>query len=640
MPHPTHPTANAEPWLADFGIFLTSRSDRILNNGHQQVEVTLVAAAAEGQVISDEQFESFSLMYQTANGSCLPLPYDDDTADWFYRTQHDERYDYHWSCTDMAVPVAPCRADATVRIKRLYVHCRAADGQCITLLGTVQPAPGQQIVTPEPLQQELIAEQSPHYRFPQDYEWQRKVRVGERLFDNVAIRDSDAILEYSLRPKWGGFASARLVAPPIDAMQATNPQPSLGARAPAIGFALPNTSTIVHPDDMHAATVEHDQWVTQPLTSTTDQLVVVLQSQRCSGSPLDGRGRTQPQTIEARDRQGGLHVLTIGPSPDARLDLEVRTARSIASHGISNISFFRVAGRGLAADAVPCRLYANGSQQTYVDVIIEAVDEYGIPVTVPDSILAEVRLIDYNTGSTMPPGYGVSRTQSRIDQRFNYYQNQFGADPSLPIRPNTQTIRFFYKTYQSANVRIAARLVIDGKTYHTHDRTLPPGDGTTVAGRSNSSAIIEPRAVDYLYNRPGDFSLVRHDASDHRSNGVRDIDRYHLTFRSAIPHRIVYYPQSQSLSWDYNGNNITNWIFWSVLLGQSSVTAARLDISQSLNTPNEGVSLFRLKLDRTWIEGESNGNWDYLCNVQDENGNHHSVWVAVRDRMNVMWLTN
>ncbi|WP_028695223.1 hypothetical protein [Pseudomonas cremoricolorata] len=642
MSPPKDLTANPEHWLADFSIFLTSRSDRVLNNGHQQIEVTLVAAAADGQVISDEQFESFGLMYQSASGECVPIPRDDDTADWFYRTRHDDRYDYYPSGADMAVPVAPFRADGTVRSKRLYVHCRAADGQSITVLGTVQPTSGQRMVTPEPLQQELIAEQSPNYCFPQDYEWQRKVRIGERLFDNSVIRDSDALLEFSLRPKWGGFSSARLVVAPTAARQAmpSDPQPSLGAMQPRVGFALPNTSTIVYPSGVHATTADPDHWVTQPLTSTTDQLVIVVQPQPCPDSTLDDRAQAQPQTIEARDRQGALHLLSVRPSLDTRLDLEVSTVHSVGSHAISNISFLRVAGRGLAADAAPCRLYANGSQQTYVDVIIEAVDQYGIPVTIPDSVLAGLELIDYNTGSRMPPGYGVSRTQSRIDLRFSYYQNQFMAGESLPIRPNAQVIRFFYKTYQSANVRVAARLMIDGKTYHSHDHTLPPGDGKTVAGRSNTSAIIEPRAVDYVYNRPGDFSLVRHDAGDHRSDGVRDIDRYHLSFQSPIAHRIVYYPQSQSLRWDYNGKNMTNWIFWSALLGQSSVTAARLDISQPLNTPNEGVSLFRLQLDRTWIEGESNRDWSYMCNVQDENGNHHSVWVAVRYRMNVMWLTD
>ena len=624
-------------WLDDFSIALTSRSQRIYNNGRHQIEVTLRVVPVADSVLTDTHYDSLGLMYQTADGNWLTLSQDDGHQDWFYQTEHDAHFDYYPSVVDSAVPVELPAHHPGARIKRFYIHRRAKHGESIRLAGTMLERDHLSQRFTDPLPLELIAEPSPSYSFPDDYEWHGKVRVGDRLFGDAGINDQAFLCEHALRPQRVAFSAAECPQPahtPPTLMRWSNDAGS--SLATVVILALPGASAVSYESALSQAAELSTQRVTQPITSTAGQVVVMTQGFHDVPAELQQCRSTRPLTLHVYDRHGSLHSLKIDfDGPDNRFDLCVRNAPH--AQAIGAITYFKVDGRGLPYDATHCRLYNNGHQQTYIDVHLEATDEDGIITPIPESVLNAVTLVDYYTGAQLDTHYQISRSRSDKDQRFVYYPNQpTHKDEHVPHR-QAQRVRFYVATGARENKRVAARLVHDGRTYHTHDYSLPAGDGRTSAGRSNCSAIIEPLVQNYFFNAQKHYQLRRYDAADTLGNFVVDLDRYELRLTEETRHRLVYLNRFGSFAWRYTGP-WTYWIYTCGLSGVGRSMISRLNIQQVVNVPNTAVIFYRLKVFAAWQEGSFNKELGILHTMQDEQGNSHRVWVNTTDKMNMLTL--
>ncbi|MDF0731059.1 hypothetical protein P0Y43_10020 [Pseudomonas entomophila] len=632
--------SGASPWLDEFSIFLTSRSDRVYNNGRQQIEVTLLVVPAEGQTLTDAQYDSIGLAYQTAHGAWVDLNETVEDTQWFYQTAHDDRYDYYPSIVNMAVPVEVPGETGRARLKRLYVHSSAAAGASITLRGTLMRTPDTVVRTHSDLEPALLAEPSPTYSFPEDYHWQQKVRVGERLFDKTMVRDDRFAFEYALRPKniefsSAGFPSQRPHASHL--IRWDDHQPSYN-RATVVSVAFPHSTSVALDPSIQSNATLSERLLKQVITPNDGQVVVLVQGEPDVPRTLAGNGPHQPLVIEAYDRHGTLHQLAVDfETPENRMQLRVAPLPAAETQDISNITYFRVAGRGLAQDAARCLLYNNGYQQTYVQILLEAVDSRGQVTTIPESVLNNLTLVNYYTGEKLPSNCTASRTQSAVDKRFIYYQNQPASEGLPASKTMRQEVTFFIKTSSTQNHRVAAKLVLGSKTYHTYDVSLTAGDGKTVAGRSNTSAIVEAKAQNYHYDEPSFYTYNRIDTNDTKAPAVIDIDRYDLKFHGTSGHRIAYYGgPTRPFGWDYIGSTKTNWIHTFEVTGKSSIAAIKSDITQSIRIPDNAFCQARIKVSKKWTEGECNKNLSIRYWFQDENGNSHTICITSTDEMNSM----
>lgn len=627
-------------WLDDFSLALTSRSQRIYNNGRQQIEVTLLVVPAADSLLSDAHYESLGLVYQTADGDWRALSQDDEHQDWFYRTEQDVHFDYYPSVVDSAVPVELPAHSPGARIKRFYIHSRAKQGESILLAGTILARDHTSLRFTEPLPLELIAEQSPRYSFPEDYEWHGKVRVGDRLFGDTCINDQAFLCEYALRPQRVAFSAAECPQPPHTPPNlmrwSDDAQSSL---ATVVSLALPGASAVSQEPALSRAAELSTQRITQPITSTAGQVVVMAQGFHDVPAELQPCRSVQPLTLHLYDRHGALHSLDIDfDGPDNRFDLCVRNAPHAHTQAIGSITYFKVDGRGLPYDATHCRLYNNGHQQTYIDVFLEATDEDGVITPIPESVLNDVTLVDYYTGAQLDSNYQVNRSRSAKDQRFVYYPNQQTDEDARVIPRQAQRVRFYLSTGARETKRVAARLVHGGRTYHTHDYALPAGDGRTSAGRSNCSAIIEPLAQDYFFDEQRHYQLLRYDAADALHDFVLDLDRYELRLKGETRHRLVYLNRFGSVAWRYTGTLWTHWIYICGLSGVGRTTLSKEHIQQIVNVPDTAVIFYRLIALAAWQEGSFNRELGIRYVLRDEQGNAHKVWINTSDKMNTLRL--
>jgi hypothetical protein len=625
-------------WLDEFDIFLTSRSDRVYNNGRQQVEVTLVVRPAENHALTDEQFDSLGLVYQNSQGEWVTLATSSGDAPWFSQAEQDLRFDYYPSLDDRAVPLKLPMDQHAIRFKRLYVHSCAAPGDSLILAGAISYSPHDSPCLTDTSTVTLMAEQSPSYCFPEDYQWQRRVRVEDRSFDSAAITSDAFVYEYTLRPQRVDFSCARLP-DAYNLIRWDEDHPSRDL-ATVVGVALPHASDVTYAPSLASATELQTRLAKQTMASTHGQLVVIAQGLSNVPRALHEAQTSPSLKLEALDRHGVLHRLALDfETPEERFEVRVRHETPVQPQAISNIRYFKVDGRGLPQDGTHCRLYNNGHQQTYVQVHLEAVDEQGVIVPVPKAVLDMITLVDYNTGAQLGSGYQVSQHQSAKDKRFSYYQNQPSVADSPPIETHAQTVTFYISTTTRENKRIAARLEYGGRRYHTHAPDLPAGNGTTVAGRTNCSAMIEPKEQDYVYKGPAYFRFSRVDASDTKADGVEDIDRYELRLNAALPHTLCWFDRNTTLAWDYVGDTRSNWIYRGALTGSTSITARHRDIAQPLALKDDAVCYFRIKVKKNWSDGETDVDIGYRCTPLDENGNAHSVWVNTVERMNLLRLS-
>lgn len=161
---------------------------------------------------------------------------------------------------------------------------------------------------------------------------------------------------------------------------------------------------------------------------------------------------------------------------------------------VANVEWFQVKGLASSSDNRDCPLYANGFQQTYVDIVIRAVNADQEPVALPEAVLNAIKFVTYDSGAELPNHITYSSSRSDLDKRFDV---QLTTQEDLQAEPSDDAIRIYFKSTASERIQIAASLTLNGVVYHTRDRLVPPG-GRTEAGKSNSSATIVAVRQDYF----------------------------------------------------------------------------------------------------------------------------------------------
>ncbi|MFJ4389435.1 hypothetical protein [Pseudomonas soli] len=639
MPSENVTATESSPWLDQFSIFLTSRSDRVYNNGRQQIEVTVLILPAEGQAVTDAQYDSLGLAYLNANGEWVALPGVVDRLGWCYQSERDNRYDYYPSGFDMAVPVElPCETSSG-RFKRFYVHCSAAPGDALTVCGTIDQTPEVRVQTAE-LEHKLLAEPSPSYSFPEDYHWQKRMRVGDRLFNPAWYRLDRFVFEYALRPKNVDFSHADFASSAVTGRNLIRwglGQPSQNV-ATIVSVAFPQSAAIAYDPVIEPGTELAERLVKNILTPNDHQIVVVAQGVRGDSRAGGNVPQGQPLEIEAYDRYGAVHCLAIDfESAKERVDLQVKNRLPAEATAISNITFFKVAGRGSKIDNDSCILYENNLQQTYIKVMLKAEDDEGHSVTIPREVLNTVTLVDYETGESLSDRFTISQSQSAFDRIFEFYPDQPTPSDTLPVEPGASVVTFYIKaSIFSKRSRVAAKLVVGGKVYHTRDALLPAGEGVTSEGRSNNSATVDAKAPDYRYTKES-FELKKYNEDGYLAEDVIDLDLYDLRLKSRTGRKLVYGGGTNtSVGWDYAGGDITNWIY--IGGANQGVIASRDDISQAMIFKGFQLGLGRIKVKRTWIEGEINDDVYFVLGAYDEWGNFASPYMRTAGDMNVLQI--
>ncbi|MFJ4389434.1 hypothetical protein [Pseudomonas soli] len=638
MPSENVTATESSPWLDQFSIFLTSRSDRVYNNGRQQIEVTVLIIPADGQTVTEEQYKSLGLAYLNASGEWLALPGVVDSLGWRYQSERDNRYDYYPSGFDMAVPVELPYEASSGRLKRFYVHCSAAPGDALTLRGTIDQAPGVRVRTDESLEHKLLAEPSPRYSFPEDYHWQKRMRVGDRLFNPGWYRLDRFVFEYALRPKHvdfshAGFASSAAAGHNLIRWGDGQPNQHM---ATVVSVAFPQSAAIAYDPVIEPGTELAERLVKHVLTPNDNQIVVVAQGVRSDSRAGGNVPQGQPLEIDAYDRYGAVHRLAIDfESAEERVNLQIKHRLPAE---ISNITFFKVAGRGSKNDNDRCLFYGNRLQQTYIKVMLKAEDSEGRSVPIPREVLDTMMLVDYYTAEPLLFHFAYSQSRTAFDMHFEFYPHQPTPSDTLPEEPGASVVTFYIRAnvYSSRRSRVAAILIIGGKVYDTRDASLPAGEGVTSGGRSNNSATLDVMSQDYRY-ADQDFVLKRYDEYRDIAEGVRDLDLYDLRLNPSTGHRLAFWGgPNTSVGWDYAGGNITNWIY--IGGANHSVIAHKDGISQAMVFSGFQLGFGRIKVYKKWIEGETNEDVYFYLEAYDEWGYPANPRMRTAGDMNVLQL--
>lgn len=505
-------------WLGEFSIELSSPSACVHNNTRQQVAINVYATPLEGE-LSDSEFASLHIVVQNSEGGYDPMPEEHVTAPWYFTTTRDERFD----CFPVLVPPAlpelaippelegmeiqrespPREMHPRSRQKQLYVHSRAPGGSKIQLRACITRDNGKTYWTDEVgADIELYAHPTPTYLFPEDYQL---TTSSERP------QEADSVIqEYILTPGSGAFSCAESDSGDSNGFIQLQGDPSCST-----SDAPPRLTARFDPNN-------------------PGHIAIRLQHEDRTPSSKEPGGQQPAWRLCVYDRQGNRHPFSIqlddgqdGNHPGFRLiSSHCAQENPVVPQAVANIAFFQVKGLGFVENNTRCPLYNNTYQTTYVDVVIRAVNDNQEPVNLTASQLNSIELVSYDTGARLPNGYSwyISASKRSPDDLYDPYPASLPAEPSAPSQDD-QSIRIWIKTSSAVNVQVAARLILDGVTYHTHYKAGKVG-GETESGKSNSSATIVPYPQDYTIPA-GEFEYTR---SNHESGESYDIDLYKLKF--------------------------------------------------------------------------------------------------------------
>ncbi|MGR3994427.1 hypothetical protein [Pseudomonas sp. 1121_17] len=533
-------------WLGEFSIELSSHSACVHNNTRQQVAVNVYATPLEGE-LSDSEFASLHIVVQNSEGGYDPLPEEHVTAPWYFTTTRDERFDYFPvlvppALPELAIPPelegmeiqlesSPREMHPRSRQKQLYVHSRAPGGSKIQLRACITRDNGKTYWTDEVgADIELYAHPTPTYLFPEDYQL---TTPSERP------QEADSVIqEYILTPGSGAFSCAESDSGDSNGFIQLQGDPSCST-----SDAPPRLTARFDPNN-------------------PGHIAIRLQHEDHTPSSKEPGGQQPAWRLCVYDRQGNRHPFSIelddgqdGDHPGFRLiSRHCAQENPVVPQAVANIAFFQVKGLGLAENNTRCPLYNNTYQTTYVDVVIRAVNDNQEPVNLTASQLNSIELVSYDTGARLANGYSwyISASKRSPDDLFDPYPASLPAEQSAPSQDD-QSIRIWIKTSSAVNVQVAARLILDGVTYHTYFKAGKVG-GETESGKSNSSATIVPYPQNYTIPA-GEFEYTR---SNHQSGESYDIDLYKLKF-SGTQYQIRSGGSSDSMfAIDNAGFNIIN----------------------------------------------------------------------------------
>ncbi|WP_313460247.1 hypothetical protein [Stenotrophomonas sp.] len=185
-----------------------------------------------------------------------------------------------------------------------------------------------------------------------------------------------------------------------------------------------------------------------------------------------------------------------------------------------SLDWFRVRCQG--REFVDAPLYANGYQQMPVAVEVRALDANGKAVTLSQSQLDSIKLIDFNDESSLPVvphnpifeyGWTVGRSQARGDTEGD-------SEAADPAPASVQTVMRYLVAARSTNIKVAAMIISpDGTPFKTNVHNPSAGHF-----ESWIQAIMVPR----IAHTVDAFKIVR---EDELGSMWVDIDMYYISFK-------------------------------------------------------------------------------------------------------------
>lgn len=129
-------------WLRRFRVDITSHSNRVYANGHQEVEVTVTVEPREGQRLDDQQMASISLVQIDDQGQLHHLD-----GELFALDERDPRFEYH--SASGFLPATLPSASRQTRRRRFYVSSKRPGGSLDTVYASIWMADGERFVSNE-----------------------------------------------------------------------------------------------------------------------------------------------------------------------------------------------------------------------------------------------------------------------------------------------------------------------------------------------------------------------------------------------------------------------------------------------------------------------------------------------------------
>ena len=128
---------NEADWLSRLNINITSNSNRIFNNGNQQLEITVGITPRKGETVSEEQLNSVRLMTLEDNGQYQEL------SRYRVSSTRDSRFEYY---ANTGSPPERVLESTTYR-RKFYVSSVASGGSLQTIYAAITRDPDSHYVS-------------------------------------------------------------------------------------------------------------------------------------------------------------------------------------------------------------------------------------------------------------------------------------------------------------------------------------------------------------------------------------------------------------------------------------------------------------------------------------------------------------
>ena len=329
------PSTMEEPigWLKTFQIIIDSSSAKLYNNGKQQVAILLTVEPLAGEVVTEEQLSTLTIVEYADNGEIIDIPTSPNTSGW-WMTDRKNKYDYYPEqrhapvmSEESNVSDAPGQAgeNRDALFKHVYVMTSSQGGSTKKLrvqitkdadhIYTSSFSPTGEI--------ELISDRPPVFSPTRDYDFERFLVSGDQNTGNV-------IYEYRLNPSGLSFVDDE-AANGIASMQPTgmirwDDKNITETFASHVGYAGVDQSDFIYNTLIKLpADFEQNRMARIVSQEIPGVFAIVLQGDR--QIPYDSASANQhagPCLIQAFDTYGNLHKLTVSFTLDDRFKLELK----------------------------------------------------------------------------------------------------------------------------------------------------------------------------------------------------------------------------------------------------------------------------------------------------------------------------
>lgn len=192
-------TVTQEPigWLKTFKIEVSSSGPYLYNNGRQQVAVLLTVEPVEGQVVTQDQLDTLTVVEYTDDGKFVELPDAPRQGPW-WKSDTKNKFDYF---NEALTKDNTFKTRDTSR-KYFYIMTDSVNGSTKRLRVRINKTAELIYHSSEtPTGQiELSSVSAPRFSSPQDYNFERITLEGDQATGNV-------VYEYQLTPKGYRFVN-------------------------------------------------------------------------------------------------------------------------------------------------------------------------------------------------------------------------------------------------------------------------------------------------------------------------------------------------------------------------------------------------------------------------------------------------